>query len=199
MQQPIKRKTRKQKVADYEQTLKASKSKINWVSGALTALFIGAIILTVFEIEIYRKTLINWVLPTFIWVSIGLILTPLTSSFLKKYYDTDSFFLRLIFNIVIWGGLVIYSFMATNYYFPRDNSKIIKTKIIKTGHLAKGRYGCGEPYCDVVIDKKEKQLTFPCDFEIEKYNFIELTIKKGLWGFDIIIDKRPTYENNNAL
>jgi len=83
--------------------------------------------------------------------------------------------------------------MATNYYFPNDSTKRITTKIIKTGHFAKGRYGndCEEPYCEVIIDNKEKQLVFPCDFKIENYTSIELTIKKGFCCFDIITDKQP--------
>jgi hypothetical protein len=179
---------------DYQRFFKAMTANFNWVNSLLIILFIGALILTVFEINIYRKTIIHWAIPTFVWILTGLILTPLTSSFLKKNINTNSFFLQLVFNVGTWGGLLIYGFMATNYYFPSDNSKTITAKIINTGHLAKGRRGCGEPYCEVVINTTEKQLVFPCDFDIEKYSYIDLTIKKGFWGFDIITDKKPITE-----
>jgi hypothetical protein len=129
----------------------------------------------------------------------GLIFTPLTSKFLKKHYDTSAFFLQLVYNVVTWGGLIIFLLMATNYYFPNDNFKIISTKIIRTGHLADGGDGCPEPYCEVIICNRQKQIIFPCDFDIENYNGIDLTIKKGFLGFDIITDKTPTNEKKNAL
>ncbi len=199
MQRQIKHTTSEEKLNDYQRFLKALTTNINWVNSILSVLFIATLYLTVFEIQIYRKTIIHWGILTFIWFSTGLILTPLTSSFLKKYFDTNSFFLQLVFNVVTWGGLLIYAFMATNYYFPSDSSKSITTKIIKTGHLAKGRYGCEEPYCEVVINRIEKQLFFPCDFKIENYNDIDLTIKKGFWGYDIISDKKPTNGEKNGI
>jgi hypothetical protein len=112
--------------------------------------------------------------------------------FTKKHYDTSGFFLQLVFNVFTWGGLLISSLMATNYYFSNDTSKIISTKIIRTGHLAKGRNGCEEPYCEIFIDNQKKELVFPCDIHLENYNEVELTITKGFWGFDVITEQRPT-------
>lgn len=177
------------KMNGYQRFFKALTANINWVNSFLSVMFIGALILTVFEIHIYRKTIIHWAIPSTIYILTGLILTPLTSNFLKKHYDTIGFFFQLVFNVVTWGGLLIFALMATNYYFPKENSKTISTKIIRTGHLARGGHGCGVPYCEVIINNKEKELVFPCDFDIENYNEIELTIRKGFWGFDIITEK----------
>jgi hypothetical protein len=188
------------KLNDYQRFFKALTTNINWVNTLLTILFIGTLYLTVFEIHIYRKTLIHWAIPTCIWFGTGLVLTPLTSNFLAKHYSTSGFFLQLVFNVVTWGGLLIYVLMATNYYFPQDKEKTITTKIISTGHLAKGRGGgCAEPYCEIVVNGKEKQLVFSCGVEIENYNYVDLTINKGLLGFDIITEKTPTNEKKNAL
>ncbi|MBP8034140.1 MAG: hypothetical protein KAZ71_06045 [Bacteroidia bacterium] len=191
MQQQIQRKTRKEKITEYQQSLKTMKYKINWVKGILPIIFIGTLILTVFEIEIYRQTLINWAILTFIWFLPGIILTPFTRKFLKYHIETNSLFLQFLFNTVTWGGLLIYGFMATNYYYPTKSIRTITAKIIRTGHLAKGRYGCGPPYCDVVINNKEKELIFPCGLEIEKYKSIDLKIQKGLWGFEIVAESTP--------
>ena len=199
MQGQNQQKTNTKDLNDFQRFLRALTTDINWVNSSLTILFIGALVLTVYEINIYQKTLIHWAIPTTIWFLTGLILTLLTSNFLKKHYKTNGFFLQLVFNVVTWGGLLIFAFMATNYYFPKDNSKTISTKIIRTGRLAKGRNGCGEPYCEVVINNNKKQLVFPCDFDIENYNEIDLTIRKGFWGFDIITDKKPTNDKKNAL
>lgn len=189
-----------QKLNDFQRFFKALTTNINWVNSLLTILFIGTLYLTVFEIHIYRQTLIHWAVPTSIWFGTGLVLTPLTSNFMKKHYDTSGFFLQLVFNVVTWGGLLVCGLMATNYYFPQDDGKTITTKIISTGHLSKGRGGgCAEPYCETVINGKEKQLVFSCGVEIENYTFVDLTIKKGLLGFDIITEKTPTNEKKNAL
>jgi len=180
---------------DYQRFFNALTTNINWVNCILTILFIGTLYLTVFEIHIYRKTLIHWAIPTSIWFITGLIVTPLTSNFLEKHYSISGFFLQLVFNVVTWGGLLIYGLMATNYYYANDKSKLITSKIITTGHLSKGRGGgCAEPYCELNINGKEKQLVFSCGVEIENYKYVELTIKKGLLGFDIITEKIPTNE-----
>lgn len=186
--------TLKQDTASYEQTAKADKRKLYIINFILTILFLGGIILTVFEINIYRDTIISWIIPTSIWLLSGLIFIPITSKLLKKYYDTKAFFWQMIFNIGAFGGLLAYSFIALNYYFPTDKEVHNKVQIIKTGHLAKGRHGCGNPYADVRINGVNKELIFPCDFKIEKYNYVLLTVKTGLLGFDIIETKTAVTE-----
>ena len=188
------------KLNDYQRFFKALATNINWVNTLLTVLFIGSLYLMGSEFHIYRKTLINWAIPTGIWFGTGLILTPFTSNFLEKHYSTNGFFFQLVFNVVTWGGLIIYSLMATNYYCPNDNSTQITSEIIKTGHLTEGRGGdCSEPYCEVIINSKEKQLVFPCGVEIENYKYVDVTIKRGLLGFDIITDKKLTNKKKNTL
>ena len=85
--------------------------------------------------------------------------------------------------------------MATNYYFRKDTQlEIIKTKISRTGHLAKGNYGCANSYADIIVKDCDKELIFPCGFEIAEYKFVNLTITKGILGFDIIMGKEPSTE-----
>jgi hypothetical protein len=53
------------------------------------------------------------------------------------------------------------------------------------GTWQRGSMG-GEPYCEVIIDQKPKQLVFPCGFLITQYQFVELTVEKGCWVFEVI-------------
>jgi hypothetical protein len=162
-------------------------TKYKIINFSLAALFLIGITLTVFEINLYRVTIIPLIIPTCIWLISGLAFTPLTSGLLVKYFGTAPYFLRLFFNIIAFGGITVYIFIACNYYISSDNTlHTIKTPILKTGYLAKGRYGCGNPYADVNINGAAKQLIFPCDIIIEEYRYIDLTIRKGLWGFEII-------------
>ncbi len=164
--------------------------KTDWPEEFLTILFIVSLYLTVLEIDIYRNTLIPWYKPTLAWLLTGLILTPVTSNFLDKYMGLDIPILKVIYSVATWGGLVLYAFMASNYYFHTDKGHTLTTKMIHIDHLAKGRSGCGNPYCDVVINNIEKEIIFPCGTHLEDYEYIQLTLKKGLWGIEIITDKK---------
>lgn len=180
-----------------EQTLSQKNKPVDknrqWLGYVLIFLFFSGIILTVGEISIYRKTIIDWKIPTAIWLGVGLI----SVIYLRKYlgYYTNNIFLQLLFSVCSFGGLLTYSFMATNYYFINNvKTKVIKTPIIKTGHLAKGKNRCEYPYADVNIEGAKKELIFPCDFEIEKFKFVSVSLKPGLWGFDRILGQTPTEE-----
>ncbi|WP_423149736.1 hypothetical protein [Rubrolithibacter danxiaensis] len=135
-------------------------------------------------------TLIDWYVPTSIWFLTGLIATPFTSTYLSEYYKTTNFFLHAVFNICTWGGLVICAMMIINYNFPTGAETQIKVKALNYGHLAKGKSGCAVPYVDVNIKGLNKELIFPCDFEVEKYKSVNVTIQEGFFGIDILTEKK---------
>lgn len=185
----IPRKTRKQKVAEHPEDLKNRKPKINWISIMFTILFFIGTILIIFEINIYRETIIDYRIPLGIWILSGLLITPFTSKLLSKYFRIHSFFLQTVYNVMTWGSLFIYSFMAMNYYFTIGKERTVIVKILDTGNLAKGRRGCGNSYAEVIIEGSKKQLIFPCNYDLEDFTHFDLTIIKGFWGFDIIKNK----------
>jgi hypothetical protein len=185
--------TSKQKGQTLSQKERPIDKNLQWRAYVLIFLFFSGLILTVGEISIYRKTIIGWKAPTAIWLAVGLISVIFLRKYLSSY--TKNIFLQLLFSVCSFGGLFTYSFMATNYYFI-DNIKaeVVKTPIIKTGHLAKGKNKCEYPYADVNIKGAEKELIFPCDLEIEKYKFVSVSLKAGLWGFYRILEQTPTEE-----
>lgn len=170
------------------QSSKVKKRKY-FISAILTFLFFLGIFLTILEIYIYRNTLIVWTIPTLVWISSGLLLTPFTSNLLRVYYDIEGIILQLFFNIVTFGGIICYIFMGLNYYFPIGSEKAYQVEIIKTGTLAKGRNGCGNQYAEVKLKGKDKELVFPCGFELSGNRSVSMTVKLGLLGFDIITGK----------
>ena len=191
-QNQTKRLTRKEKYAIQRQTKKVTFGKMNFKNVGLSIFFFSGLILTIFEINIFHKTIVDWKIPTSIWFFGGLLFAPFMSKHLVNYYNTTGLFLQSVFNICSFGGILVYVFMATNYYLGVDNqSETIRTEILKTGHLAKGRNGCGNPYADVKIKNSDKELIFPCNFEIERYKYVDLILKKGLLGFDIILAQIP--------
>lgn len=79
--------------------------------------------------------------------------------------------------------------MIINYHHPKSAETRIKVQVLNSGHLAKGKSGCATPYVDVNIKGLNKELIFPCDFESEKYKFVNVTIKEGFFGIEILTDK----------
>lgn len=155
----------------------------------LTFLFLIGIFLIILEIDIYRSTLIVWTIPTAIWIASGILITPFTLALLKKHFDDSGIILKILFNVGAFGSIILYLFMALNFYFPFNREYIYRIKIINTGNLAKGRNGCGNPYADVKVKGVDKQLIFPCGSEVRNYSEVILTVKTGLLGFDIITKK----------
>ena len=169
-----------------------TRRRIKGKNTILTFLFFCGLILTVFEINIFRKTVIDWKIPMGICLGMGLISWVWLRKYLAEYYNTKNIFIQLIFTICGLGGLFTYSFMAINYYFLQKNKiEIIKGVIIERGHLAKGKSGCGNSYARINIKGIKKELVFPCDFEIDKYKFVVVKLQCGFWGFARIIEQVP--------
>ena len=167
----------------------------NWISPALTFLFFTGLILTIFEINIFHLTIIDWKIPRGIWLGVGVLVLIFFRKVLTDYYDTKNIFLQLVFTVCSFGGLSTYGFMASNYYLNGNiETETLKTEIIKNGHLAKGRSGRGEPYANVIINGTEKQLIFPCGFEIERYKYVNIKLRRSFLGFDLILEQVPTNE-----
>jgi hypothetical protein len=76
--------------------------------------------------------------------------------------------------------------MALNFYCADPTPESLSLIINDKGTLAKGRSGCGEPYVIVKHDNFEKQIILPCGTSTDGFKTIDLTLRKGLFGFDII-------------
>lgn len=156
-------------------------------------LFISGLLLTVWAIEIYRHTVISWVYPTLLWSLPGIILTPVLYNYLNRKIWTKSWLLHSVFNICTWGGIVVYCFMAGNFYSASNTTSVVQVPVINKGHLAKGRNGCGEPWLEVEYNGEIKQLIFDCGTNIDKIQLVQLTISKGFLGFDVIRNQNLVY------
>ena len=150
------------------------------------ALILGCILLIFWQIFIYEKTFIPLVIPLSVWLLTGIVITILSrGKFI--YQPTPSLFLQLLFNIIVWGGLALFSFMWGNYHFCNKTTSVIHEKIVSTGRLSGRNGSCEQPYVVVIYKGREKQLMFDCDTPVENFNGVDLTISKGLFGFDILV------------
>jgi hypothetical protein len=196
LQTDTKRKTRRERFEESKLLPKDPKPKINnkeeikasHLKVFFNLLTIAGLFILVAEINIYRETMINIRMPLLTLLITGILVTPFISKLLDKYFGISNIFLQILYNIITCGSITIYAFMAINYYFPDDKEFYFKTLIIRTGNWAKGSgiHTCATPYAEVRIKNITKELPFPCDTEIEKYKFIDLYVKKGYFGYDII-------------
>ncbi|GAB7088142.1 hypothetical protein [Marinifilum fragile] len=154
-------------------------------------LFILGIALLTCEIYIYRKTLIELKIPLMIWLTPGIVLTPI---FYNKLNDIDGmkahWSLHYILHSCMTGAFVLFSFMAVNYFFA-DNEVVSKEfKVQETGSLAGGKRNRNKrsPYVVINYEGMEKQLVFS-NSQMDKVmnsKSAVLKVRKGRLGFDVL-------------
>lgn len=153
--------------------------------------FLG-LILIFFEIFIYRKTIIDVYIP----ISIILIIGLFTFSFNRKHYKrtyllTGNFF-PLMQNLISWGFVSCYIFMATNFYLADKTITEYKFKIKEKSSMpgSKGHRNERKPLVRIDYFNFEKELVFrSTDAEkVDKADSVSLKVKKGGLGFDILED-----------
>lgn len=165
------------------------------INGIIAALFVSSSLLLIWEIEIYRSTIISLYIPLLIWLLPGFIAIPFLSKIMNKYvlnpYNPGRLPLwaHMLLNIVMVGGIAVFLFMSINYYFPKPPMYNLTLRIESTGNLAKGPHGCGNPYVNVMYKGQQKELVFPCGADMTSYHYVNLQMEEGFFGFEIILDK----------
>jgi hypothetical protein len=167
----------------------------NIKSNLLGGLFLTGLGLTIWEISIYGATFVPIYIPLSIWVLTGLLIAPIFKKTFNIYCfnpytpEKTPMFFHYFYNIVSFGGILVFLFMWTNQFFC-DKTKSVRTVPIKSyGHYAKKRNSCGAPYANITYMNLNKQLDFPCDTPIEKYSSVYIETSKGYFGFDIITNQ----------
>lgn len=161
-----------------------------------TILFLG-LILIIWEINIYRNTIINIYLLLGIIFITGVIAFILDfNNYVKtypKYSRLGQIFYSLMHYIVGYGFIFCSFFMLVNYYFSDDSFEKRVYEIIESSSMSGGRYHRSErqPLFRINYEGRVKELVFSHEY-YEKRNFyseVEFKVKKGYFGFEIIIDK----------
>ena len=124
----------------------------NLKSNLLGGLFLGGLLLTIWEIYIYSVTFISIYIPLSIWVLTGFLMTPVFKKTFNIYCfnpytpERTPMFFHYFYNIVSFGGILVFLFMWTNQTFNDKTKSVITVPIISYGHYAKKRNSCGAPY-----------------------------------------------------
>ena len=156
----------------------------------VTLFFLGLILL-IWEVFIYRRTIIALEIPLLIWLTPGIFLTPLLYDKMNNIDGMRAhWILHYVAHTCMTGAFLLFGFMASNYYFA-DNQTVDKQfEIIRKGSLPgpKGHRDEREPYVEIDYNGFEKQIVFKySDTEkIDSARYVNLTVKKGLFGYDIL-------------
>src|ERR1700722_3455398 len=95
---------------------------ISKLFGVIPLISIGLIL---WEITIYRLTFIPWGIPACIAIVTGVIMTPVLRKIIDGIFPGHSLTVQLLYNIVTWGGIVMFLFVWSNYQFAGSpHSKI---------------------------------------------------------------------------
>lgn len=146
--------------------------------------------LGVIQFTILQKTLIHWAIPTSIWIVTGIISSLFTHKLWKKYPHNMGFKLNLFLNTIGFGGIAIFTFLAlnSNIFFEKEN-RVVEAQIIDYGEQPSRKRGCKNPVAYVVVDGYYTQLIFPCDAIITPSSYTEITLAKGLFGFEVVVSQ----------
>lgn len=175
-----------------DKTNSSVKSKLKKIDNRMSFLTFLAIGLLIWQMTIYRKTFIDILIPLSIFILGGL---ALFFTFRKRinYYKSFRFgiVIQSIHGMFLFGSYLVFLFMALNFFFPSKSIQNIQLKIEKADSFGGRRGRSGNPYAIVNFKGLRKQLVFNKTFEIIKGDFINLRIKKGLFGFFIIEEMKP--------
>lgn len=160
-----------------------------WKSFYMTSMLAG-ITLMIFEVWIYRSTIIDVRIPLtvigiFTWISYLLI-----EDHYKKLCAVKGFFFPLMQAMLSFGFIACYTFMAINYYGADDEVKsyefYIKEKSSMSG--SKGRRGKTKPLVLFDYFGFDKELVFGNHSTEKVYHStkVYLTVKSGAFGYDVI-------------
>lgn len=159
----------------------------------VSVLFLVSIGLLVWEIHLYRRTIIDVKILLIIFFSPGIILTPIFYNLLNKIEGAVGHWaLHYILHSVVVGGILIFSLMSLNYYaadeFTKTESFIIKKKDSLPG--SKGHRNERKPYAIIDYHGFEKQIIFDHSYErqMETSKRVILITKEGFLGFPILDD-----------
>lgn len=172
---------------DYDHKAKNLKTR-----KSVYAIFIG-LALMVWEIMLYRKTLIPLYVPVLVITVTGSLTYFLIKNHYKRTYQLDGEFMPVIQSFLSVGFISCFLFMAANYYLADDENVTKKEfRIVEKSEMSGSRRGFRsrrqQPLIKIHYKGREHNLVFGSGFrkQAKDSDRVELTLKPGLFGFEVI-------------
>lgn len=148
------------------------------------------IVLILFEIHIYRNTIIKAIIPFSIIFVVGLIVFIFDRKNYNKTYSISGSFFPLAQNMISWGFIVCYLFMAINYYLSDTNITVYHFAVKERSSLPGSRGNRSHTKPVVIVDylgfDKELVFTYPDTKRVAEADSAIIKIRKGFFGFDVL-------------
>src|SRR5690606_2012383 len=137
------------------------------------------------------------IIPLSIVLFIGIISTPLALNDFQNLFNYNRkfnlYFWTFIQSTFSWGFIFCSIFMLSNYYLASTDIKTKNYAIADRSSLPGRKYHREErkPTFKIDYNGKEKELVFHPKFydKMDSYKNIELKVKEGFFGFDILISQ----------
>ena len=129
---------------------------------------------------------------------VGLLTTFLALDDFQKLFGYNRkstlYFWTFIQSTVSWGFLACSIFMFLNYYLASKNFEKETFEIVERSSLPGRKHHRYErkPTFKIIYKDNLKELVFTHKYydKMDSYQNIELLVKEGFFGFDILIDQR---------
>ena len=163
-----------------------------------TIFAIGMILIFV-QIPFIYKTIIDFTTPIGIVLIVGFISCILDYKNYRELYGYSGkhrYLSPFLHFSASYGGIIIFLFFTSNYYLSDNVKTITEYRIIDRGSYNVKNSSGKKPYFVINYNEKNKEIVFnEVDYEtIEKVlnetHKLELTTKKGLFDYEIIIEKK---------
>jgi hypothetical protein len=172
----------------------SAQSKLKKIDNRMSFFTFLAIALLIWQMSIYRKTFIDILIPLSILIVGGLSLFFILRKRIN-YYKNFRFgiLIQSIHGLILFGSYLVFLFMALNFILPSKAVQRIQLKIQKEDRFGESRRSnsIGDPYAIVNYKGIRKQLVFPKRTVLRKGDYVNLKIKKGLFGFYIVDEMKP--------
>jgi len=172
------------------QSLKAYKNPVNNTLGVILFFsFWAGLILAGFSINLYEATFIPWYIPVAVYIVPALVLSPLVLKMLfreRPKYVIAKCFILTIGNVAGLGGIILYTFMAVNFYNVDEGAVTTqKVPIVARGF---NKYKTSTvPYVVVKYKNLSKEFQCPYDYSpVYEFHQMQVTVNHGYFGFDVV-------------
>ena len=159
-----------------------------------TFLILGLYLMAI-QVNIFRLTIIDPLILVGIVLFIGIATFILDFNNYEKTYESESSWVYLYASMIYicgCGFIACFIFMVSNYYLADKSITKKSFEIVEQSSISAGEYKAERhPTFRINYDGKIKELVFNHEYDknMSDYEFVELDIKKGFWGYDVIDSK----------
>ncbi|WP_291960729.1 hypothetical protein [Maribacter sp.] len=162
------------------------------------SIFMLGLFLIIWEVKIYRLTIIDFIIPLLIILVTGFLTTPFALKDFQELFQYSNkyslYFWTFLQSTVSWGFTLCSLLMFSNYYLASSDVRTKIYNIVERSSLAGGKYHRDKSKPTFIIDYNgnPKQLVFSNKYydDMNNYKNVELKVKEGLLGFDILIEQK---------